>query len=501
MKKPKQQKSSRKLVYKLFPLIGILLLAIFFRFYKLGDLLHWTLDEEYWAYVSYNLSTGYHIPLIGGPVSGTGMQLGPLYVWLMALPFAIFHGDPIGVGALMSLLGVVTTGLLYLVTTKIWDRKVGFIASLMWACSFLVTIYDRKFWNASPIPLLSLMAFFCVYQISKGKLRWTYLLAVTLAIAFHAHMTSAALFLFVFVSWLLLKIPLRKKQALLSITVFLLLQTPLALFELRHEYFNTNAIISFVSQKKQRTSIMQSVQDVGSLALNTSSRLIYVHPNRDIADELTLCRDYAQKRTIPSAVFSIPILISIASMIKRRSGTGEKLVLILVLTNLLGLLWFRINANQQSWYTGQLNEYYLLPSFPAYFMIIALTFRDVSRRSAILKWIIIGGLLLYALSNTQTLLSARHSGGFQKKKEIINKVLLDVHNRPFTFTVKSKDKCRLYGYRYLLTVRNQEPVNSYLDGQFGWLYEKRLSAVKPELQVTVQYEDGKMSYVIEPSEQ
>ena len=51
----------------------ILIMGTVARFHHLSELFHWTLDEEYWAYIPHNIATLYHFPLIGGPISGTGL--------------------------------------------------------------------------------------------------------------------------------------------------------------------------------------------------------------------------------------------------------------------------------------------------------------------------------------------------------------------------------------------------------------------------------------------
>ena len=66
-------------------------------------------------------------------------------------------------------------------------------------------------------------------------------------------------------------------------------------------------------------------------------------------------------------------------------------------------------------------------------------------------------------------------------------------NEPFSLSVESDDPCRLYGYRYLFSYLKREPVQSYLDPQFLWLYERRLPRELPEKAVTISDISGTIS--------
>ena len=463
----------------------VLLVATILRFSKLAPLFHWTLDEEYWSYLPFNIATGYHLPLIGGHVSGTGVYSGPLFVWIMALPLALVKGNPLGIAAFVSGLGVITTAVMYWVGSTLFEKRTGLIAAAVAATSFLWVIYDRKYWNASPIPLLSLLTLLCIRKIAQGKRRFAYPLGVILAVAFHAHMTSAVLLVFVAAAWWLLKLPVKKREFMVGLGLFLLLQMPLLVFEMRHDFLNTRAVVSFLSTDKAGTSLATAVKDVSLLAANTSGRLLYAPLKLDIAKELTLCAQYAGLRFIPP-LWAVGLgLVALAFVVRNRKSNGSRLLLLLLAINMAGLIWYRMRAGPGNWYPGQLSEYFFFPSFPAFLLGFAsMTSWLIGRLGsrAGIAWLALAILLLV---NAAAVVTVTHSDGFAGKNATVKSVIKLLAEQPFTLAVESSDPCRLYGYRYLFSVYRREPAASYLDGQFGWLYERRLPDAKPTKRITI----------------
>lgn len=473
-----------------FPLIVILLLSAFLRFFKLSELFHWTMDEEFWSYLPFNIATGYHFPLIGGHISGTGLYSGPLFVWLMAIPFWLVRGNPLGIAAFASTLGVITTLATFWVGKAMFDNKTGLLAALFSASSFLMVLYDRKYWNASPIPLLTLATIYCLFKISQKRYNWAYLLAIALVIAFHAHMTSGVLLLLLVISWLFFRLPIAKRAIVGAITIFVLLESPLVLFELRHDFTNTRALAKLFSQPPISVGLTRALFEIGKLTTQTLGRLVYMPPNRDIAEELTLCSGYQGTRAQPPFLAIGIALSGILFLITKRKETAAKLLVGTLMINILSLLWYRMRAPESSWYAGQLSEYFFLPSFPVVFLALGAFAKFLLKKSGRSGWIVLGGVAIMVALNLRTFLTAHHSDGFAKKREAVEQAIALVGSEPFTLTVESDDPCRLYGYRYLFSVYRKEPVQSYLDPQFLWLYEKRLNKQKPKKEVMISNISG-----------
>ena len=104
-------------------LLGILILAFIFRFYRLSEWFSFGMDQEYEAFLVKNIVSGRHFPLIGVNAADTGLYLGPFFIYLAVIPYLLFQGNPLGFAFFSSALGVVTTLVIYLATGKMFNRR------------------------------------------------------------------------------------------------------------------------------------------------------------------------------------------------------------------------------------------------------------------------------------------------------------------------------------------------------------------------------------------
>src|SRR3990172_12438389 len=127
------------------PLILILLLAGFYRLYKIQDYMTFLGDEGRDALVVDNILHG-KLTLLGPTSSVGGFFLGPIYYYFMAPFLWLFNYNPVGPAVMVALFGIATVGLLYKFSTEFFSKKVGLIASSLYAISPLVISYSRSSW-------------------------------------------------------------------------------------------------------------------------------------------------------------------------------------------------------------------------------------------------------------------------------------------------------------------------------------------------------------------
>ena len=228
---------------KHFFLLLVLFLALILRFYRLKTWFLFGMDQEYEAFLVKNILTGKHFPLIGVNASDTGIYLGPFFIYLAAIPYLLFQGNPLGGAVAASSLGVLTTFALYKLG-KVWfSEKAGLLASFFWAMSFLSVHYNRQFWNPTPISFLMIIILYSITMIHKGKGKFLLLLAASIGIALQSHLQSVIILPIIILYLLLFRKKYSGKYLFLFFLILLIFQFPLILFDIRHNFINTKAII------------------------------------------------------------------------------------------------------------------------------------------------------------------------------------------------------------------------------------------------------------------
>lgn len=239
-------------------LLAVLSAASFLRFYRLDEYMTFLGDEGRDAIIVKEILTGRNFPLIGPPTSVGNIYLGPLYYYMMAIPMGIFWLNPVAAAGMNALIGVLTVGLIYYLG-KVWfGRVAALIAAFLYAISPVTITYSRSSWNPNPAPFFALIGIFGLYQIhEKGNFLWLILVGLAFAAALQMHYLALILIPIGGILYLY-EIFMRsyKKQYLknlisgtiLGILAFLLMVSPLFVFDLKHDFLNYKAISNLLTQ-------------------------------------------------------------------------------------------------------------------------------------------------------------------------------------------------------------------------------------------------------------
>ncbi|MBM3284004.1 hypothetical protein FJY90_07245, partial [Candidatus Gottesmanbacteria bacterium] len=461
----------------------ILLTALLFRVYKLQDWLIFGMDQEYQALIVKNIITGKHFPLIGVNAGDTGIYLGPFFSYFAVIPQMIFSGDPIG-GALSALLiSMIVCFLIYKIGKNMFSEKVGVLASLFYSSSFLIAFYDRQFWNPMPIPLFSLLIGYILYQILEKRTEKLIWLSVTYAIAIQCHL-SILIFspLIVYVIFIRRK-EFSKKIALLSMAIFILLQTPLVIFELRHNFLNSKAAVNIILSKNQSAEI-SSLQERNSLFLSTLGRFFWIPSYPDLFLESGQCREltWLRKDAYPESILFILAGISIfifLSVKKNIFNNSSKIMLGIFISTIVFV----------EFYQRQIFEYYLLFFFPWLGMILGCSCNYIWQKEHG-KIIITPIITIFVILNLITVLTANFSYSYKEKYAAI--IFTRNYVSSNKYLLEAVGECSRYGgYRYLFEYLIGTPVYSYMDSYFEWLYRDKKLQLKPEKIVLLSMIDSR----------
>jgi hypothetical protein len=185
------------------------------------------------------------IILIGPRASGLpGLFHGPLWVYLNYPAYVIGHGNPIVVGYFWILLNLLFLGISYFVASKLFNRAVAYVYIILLSGA---TVYyvDNLFNPFGAMFVLPIFLFTIVKYVQTFQ--WRYLVGALLALGciIQFQMAIGLPFLILTVLYIFYTIFKHKKYSHLSAFALMILPfSTFILFDLRHDFQQTRAIIN-----------------------------------------------------------------------------------------------------------------------------------------------------------------------------------------------------------------------------------------------------------------
>jgi len=197
-------------------------------------------------------------PVLLGPETSVGnMYLGPFYYYLMVPALLLSNLDPVGPAVMTALFGIVTTFLIYLLGKRWHSPTVGVIAALFYAISPIMVHHSRSSWNPNVIP------FFVTLILLLPNLKkplWQLCFGLLTGILFQLHYVALILPGLIFLASSYGYLKERHyfnflKFSLYTLLGFLISSSPFWLFELRHNFVNSTAFITYLTDKTSVTTV------------------------------------------------------------------------------------------------------------------------------------------------------------------------------------------------------------------------------------------------------
>ena len=451
-------------------LLIIILISVFFRFYKIGEWFTFNFDEEYQALLAWEQVKNFHPIWIGVSASNVGFYLGPGVTYLGAILLRI-NKDPLILAYFASLLGVFTTLSIYYVTSTLHSQKAGIYAALIYSVSTFSAYFDRRFWSATPIVFISIWLYFSFVKAQKNT-RWLVLTAALMALSLHVHLSLLSFWpVAIFIVWKKRK-NIKLKNWLLIIGSYLLFVSPLMVFDYFHKFDNLTMPLSFIQK------FLSSNQGGGNIFGNLPafykvlSNFWLLRLNTNVQEEFGLGIHGAS-----SPAYLILILFSLLIIFWLiYQAVFQKKFRILLSSMLLFIFAFLT-------YSAGTVQYFLLGFLVLFAINAGLFFSAIPQK---LSYLIIGGFII---ANCAVLLTTTQTQyGLMIRKQLIKKIYPYIKNESFYMTTLSPDKRQYHssgGWRYLFKAYGKTPDASHADKFFGWIYPDEIKSSKPDLNVVI----------------
>lgn len=230
---------------KIVLLILLVGLAFVIRVHNIDKYLFFDYEQGRDAQVVKNIYTLKNFTLIGPKTDIDGLFHGPLYYYLLAIPYFVSGGNPLAA----SLFILALCSLVPVVVYKFSDDLLPAIISVF---SFELVVYSRWLSNVSLATLFVPLAFLFLWRYFQKQKGLDFLLStIFVAIACQFEIILILEFAFVFIALILfkvLKIP-SLKTLLVSVAAVIVVFSPLIFFNLRHQNIMLISVLnSFVTK-------------------------------------------------------------------------------------------------------------------------------------------------------------------------------------------------------------------------------------------------------------
>lgn len=247
-----------------FALVGILAVAAFLRLYKIDQYMLFLGDEGRDAIVVRRLLVNFDPILIGPGTSIGNMYLGPLYYYLMAPVMALFRLSPVGPAVQIAVFGFVTVWFVWWISREWFGKTAATVAASLYAISPVVITYSRSSWNPNIMPLFALISIYSIWRVWKhNEWKWLIVLGISYAFVLQSHYLGLLLLPTIVLFWLLAiksvwnnlaKRNYSIRHTFYSVLIFLLLMSPLVIFDARHGWRNFEALKLFFTERQTTVS-------------------------------------------------------------------------------------------------------------------------------------------------------------------------------------------------------------------------------------------------------
>ncbi|MBI4991567.1 glycosyltransferase family 39 protein [Candidatus Roizmanbacteria bacterium] len=416
-------------------LILILFLGAFFRLYRISEYMTFLGDEGRDVLVVKRILVDHKFTLLGPTTSVGSMYMGPIYYYFTAPFLWITNLDPVGPAIMVALFGIATIGLLYYTGAGFFHPTVGLVAAFLYAISPLPISYGKSSWNPNIVPFFALLIIFSLLQVVvRKKYGWFPMAGASLGILFQLHYVTFMFIPILLVCLSIIRFRIPIKHYFASIFALILTYSPFLLFELRHQFVNTQAVIRFVTEQKRDQSIpfiLSFWQTISDVFVRLFWRLVVLG-----SAELT-------------KIFILILLVVLFFYWKKigRNNTGLKII----------LSWWIVGILSFGLYRGVIYDYYFGSLFTLPYLLTGILIYYLWSYKKVTKTIAVIILLTLTYFNLKNSPLRIEPNNMLKNTQTISRFVFEkAENKPYNFALiagRNSD----HAYRYFLEVWGNKP--------------------------------------------
>ncbi|MDO8619247.1 MAG: glycosyltransferase family 39 protein [Candidatus Daviesbacteria bacterium] len=401
----------RKLILRpQFILIIILLICLFFRTYDVVGRFEFAHDGDLYSWIVKDIIVNHHYRLIGQLTSAPGIFIGPLFYYSLVPFFMVFNMSPIGALVLATIIGLITTFSFYWVFSKLFNKEIGLIASFLDAALLYFVNFDRWVVPTVYTNLWTIWYFYAVIMLARGNFAILPLLGILVGLIWQVHIALIPALIAVPTAIIISRKLPNLKQSITFVVTLAITSLPLILFESRHGFSQTQALIHNLTINQPGPTGLFKLQ------------LIFQMISRNVNDMLFAPQSIP---LVGNSIMIIILLISALWLVKRKLLTFKELIPLYAW--FLGVvLFFTLSSSL-------ISEYYFFNINIIFITIITLFLYALFRSSKLGKILLLIILTLLLIKNVYFFTSQYvYHKGYIERKGIADFIALDAKTKGYS---------------------------------------------------------------------
>lgn len=454
----------------IFLFVLVVILSSLMRFYNFNNLQYFSGDEEIFHAILRRMVVEGKLTLVI-PNAQVGSSIGSFFHLLSAPVFYLTNSNPSMVQLFGSALGIVTTVAIYFVGRMISGHLMGFFAGTLYGGSFLISLFDRRFWPLTPDPLLSVLAIAALIQLTRKKYRYALMLVIPASFAWQADPTNAVILVAIFLTFIFLRLPILRKEYLPALIYLVFSILPLIIFELRHPGTIFRPFLLHLLSRSESSlgNVSTNLLSIHPLAaIENISRSVAISGSTSIEQYFCYCKFYPNPpfSPIPQVLTIVFILYAFFWIIRDRDQkqlrNSIKVLFIFLSSFLLGISLYSLTSGYLVY------QHYFVTIFPTFILIAAFMLERITRtKVAIFSWIFLLGFIFI---NLFALFNSVFKYPVSQKMELVDRIIPHIENSSFSVYGYGSKRVTDGGWTTFFIRKEYHPSRSYLNGGWDWIY-------------------------------
>lgn len=423
-------------------LIIILILGFFLRTYKLEIFYPWGHDQDLFAWIAKDIVVDHHFRLIGQETSITGVFIGPLFYYLIALLFAVFNMNPLSANIPTIIISLLTIFSIYWVFSKFFNKTTGLFGAFLYAISPGIVFLDRWVVPTQPTILWGVWYLYILLSILEGNLQILLPLSILIGLIWHIHIAFIPLLILLPCAFFLSDKKQRRfkfkfKTLALSLLILIILISPFFIFEVRHNFVQTKSLIQATYESRgDLTGINRIIKVINSGGRSLIGAFVLSNTVIGLNSNFTII---------------LPFLLLTGVLYLKMFKILSKNQTVII------LIWMAVVFMGQFFSKRIITEYYFNNLFVILFLTLALILNKISNIFGKFPIILILSVV-YLVGVTNWFIGREDDlGGFLYKRQAIEFIKNDVSNKGYPCIGVNYIENNLgggTGFRYLFWLNN-----------------------------------------------